>query len=355
MQHSGGTMDTISGRLDPRNNALNFLRLVLAALVIVSHAAPIGGYGEALRFGGVQFGTLAVGGFFGISGYLITRSGVNSALLPYLWRRFLRIFPGYWGCLIVVGLGFSALAGVSRGGWSPAIGMEYVLSNVTMVFVGDPLSGTLVGAPFPATWNGSLWTLRYELLCYIAVGFALLIPRIRRIRLVVPLAFAALTAVSVCVQFFGGPLAVRDIALLVPFFLAGATLYRCSHRILINWKLASGAAALLLVVMMFGFGKSLAALPVAYLCIWMGVVLPPSFRRIGSRNDLSYGMYLYGFPAQQMLVLAGAHHLGLLAFMVLGLAASVPLAAASWILIERPAMRLKDLAGIAKSKLSVRA
>ncbi|MBP1232498.1 peptidoglycan/LPS O-acetylase OafA/YrhL [Arthrobacter sp. PvP102] len=341
--------------MDTRHNSLNFLRLVLAALVIVSHASPIGGFGEPLRFGGIQLGTLAVGGFFGISGYLITRSGFSSALLPYLWRRFLRIFPGYWGCLAAVGLGFAAIAGVTRGGWSLGIGVDYFLSNVTMVFSADLLHGTLAGAPFPATWNGSLWTLRYELCCYVAVGLALLIPQVRRMRVILPLAFAAVSALSVYVQFSGGPLIVRDMALLVPFFLAGATLYRFSHRIPITGICASGAAVFLLIVMSFDYGKSLAALPVAYLCLWLGIALPSVFRRVGARNDVSYGMYLYGFPVQQMLALAGAHHLGLPAFMVLGILATVPLAVASWILIERPAMNLKDLPARVRSKVSVRA
>lgn len=332
-------------RLDAGNNSLNFLRLTLAALVIVSHAAPIGGFGEPFRFGGVQLGTLAVGGFFGISGYLITRSSFNSTLAPFMWRRFLRIFPGYWGCLIVVGLGLSAISGIFRGGWSIGAGLDYVASNVTMVLSEDLLHATLAGAPFPATWNGSLWTLRYELFCYVAVAVALLIPQVRRIRAVFPLCFALLTIVSVHIQFAGGPLVVRDLALLAPFFLAGATLYRYSHRIPVSFGCATAASLALLLVLMFDFGKSLSALPVAYLCIWLGIVLPQALRRVGARNDVSYGMYLYGFPVQQTLALLGVQSLGLPAFMLLGVLATLPFAVASWFLVERPAMRLKNLVG----------
>ena len=32
------------------------------------------------------------------------------------------------------------------------------------------VGGTPQGIPFPDVWNGSLWTLQWELLCYIAVA-----------------------------------------------------------------------------------------------------------------------------------------------------------------------------------------
>lgn len=336
-------MGTISERFDTRNNSLNFIRLSLASMVIVSHAAPIGGFSPAFQFGGVSAGTLAVGGFFAISGYLITRSGFTSPLPAYLWRRFLRIFPGYWACLIAVGFGFASVASIVRGGWSVGSGAEYVLGNMTMVLSSNNELGALTGAAFPETWNGSLWTLRYELLCYIAVGVALLSPAVRRVRFVFPLSFGVLTVASVIVQFSGGPLIVRDVALLVPFFLAGATLFRYAHRVPLDGRFAAGAAAFLVIVLILGLGKSLAAMPVAYLCIWLGTVLNTPFKQVGKRNDISYGMYLYGFPVQQILVLAEAHKLGLLVFTVLGVLATVPLAAASWFLVERPAMSFKNL------------
>ena len=90
------------------NNSLGFIRLVLASLVIVDHAFPLGGFGvepvAGWTIGQTSLGGIAVAGFFAISGYLITKSGLAADILQFLWRRFLRIFPAYWAVLLVTAL-----------------------------------------------------------------------------------------------------------------------------------------------------------------------------------------------------------------------------------------------------------
>jgi peptidoglycan/LPS O-acetylase OafA/YrhL len=68
--------------------------------------------------------------------------------------------------------------------------------------------------------------------------------------------------------------------------------------------------------------------------------------------DLSYGVYVYGFPCQQM---AAALWTGIrpLPLCVVALSMTLPLAAASWLVVERPALRLK--AGWPRAKAAVTA
>src|SRR5690554_1974512 len=88
---------TLGSALQGRSNSLGVIRLVLALLVIVDHAFPLGGFGLdpvwELTRGQASLGLLAVGGFFAISGYLIAKSGLSGDVVQFLWRRFLRIFP----------------------------------------------------------------------------------------------------------------------------------------------------------------------------------------------------------------------------------------------------------------------
>ena len=89
--------------------------------------------------------------------------------------------------------------------------------------------------------------------------------------------------------------------------------------------------------------RIVAALPFAYLLMVVGGALRhPAFR---FRTDVSYGVYIYAFPVQQLLVIAGLGTLGVAPFALLALACTLPLAWLSWTLIEKPALRLKRRTG----------
>jgi len=332
-------------QLDSRENALNLIRIILAILVIVSHSFPIGGFGNDPALGDLSLGHLAVGGFFAISGYLITRSRYQTGFWTYLRSRALRIFPGYWACLIFTGFGAAGLTGVLRGSWTLSDGLKFLLGNLLMVKAGGgDIGSTLIGSPYPLAWNGSLWTLRYEFACYLIVGVLLFFRFIRQRRVIFPIAFVVVTTASVLLEVRGTGGVAGEIALLVPFFLAGAAIYVYADRIPSKPGLAALAFVLAIAVCWFGFGRSLAALPLAYVMVWLGVSAPKALRAIGRKIDISYGTYLYGFPIQQLLVLAGAHHLGVWAYVLLSIACTLPLAYLSFVLVERPALKLKRVA-----------
>ncbi len=127
------------------------------------------------------------------------------------------------------------------------------------------------------------------------------------------------------------------------FFVVGMALWSLREILPASPWLALGSAA---VVGWFAthpsaVGAALLTVPLAYLLLWLGGRLPI---RIGVDNDLSYGVYIYAFPVQQTLALAGAPAvLGFWGSVVAAVALTLPLAWASWALVERPALRLKNL------------
>jgi peptidoglycan/LPS O-acetylase OafA/YrhL len=129
---------TIAARLDLRSNSLNLVRLVLATAVIVSHAWPIGGFGDDPAIGDVNLGHLAVGGFFAISGYLIAQSRLVNRPARYAAKRAMRILPGFWVCLLVTGSGSPRwLPPAPAGGRRPTAGATCSAG---------PICGTATGA-----------------------------------------------------------------------------------------------------------------------------------------------------------------------------------------------------------------
>ena len=81
---------------------MDVLRLAAASLVIVAHSYNLTNNEEPLRrFGGPEFGDIAVAVFFAISGLLVTASWMSDPRpRSFLMRRALRILPGLWVVLL---------------------------------------------------------------------------------------------------------------------------------------------------------------------------------------------------------------------------------------------------------------
>lgn len=343
----GNKLSTVETAFNARRNSLNAIRLVLATLVIVSHSWPIGGYGADPAFGDQDLGDWALAGFFAISGYLITASRVATpSLLDYSWRRFLRIYPGFLAALLVVAFVMapaSELLG-RTGNYDWSSGAGFVANNAAVMMRQWGIDGTLQAVPFAGTWNGSAWTLFYELLCYAAVGILVSILPTRVMKPAVIAAFVACVLVTTAAHTFGAPIpeALELTARLGGFFSAGVIVYLFRDRVVLN-----AGGAILSLLLLVGIAAAwqfqvLAGMPVAYLMMYLGARLP--FTQIGARNDISYGMYIYAFPVQQLIATAYPNQeLPLPIFIAASILLTLPFAWASWLLVEKPAMRFKRL------------
>lgn len=339
--------------LSTSDNALNFIRLVLAILVIFSHSFPVGGYGSDPAWGGSSLGGWAVAGFFSISGYLVSASRARCTLSAYLWRRSLRIFPAFWVCLIMVAFAFAPLAArLSGDRWRVDGAMTYVLSNALLKINQWGVPDTLTHHELTA-WNGSLWTLIYEFLAYLAVGALFVIPVARKASFLGLLLAASIAAgplahgpANITTNFF------LDGIGLAGFFLAGSFLWALGERLPINGPLALVCLIMVGVLGYFGLASTYGQLPLAYLTLWLGATLRI---RVGSRNDISYGVYIYAFPVQQLLFALGmSSRIGPITSALLALGLALPLAFLSWHVVEEPALRLKRFVGN-KSRQTTRA
>jgi len=335
-------------RFDARRNSLNALRLLLAALVIVSHSWPLSGHNPEPEWGGANLGTWAVFGFFAISGFLITRSRLSGrSTFDFYRARVLRIFPGFIVALIVVAIGFAPLSQLfdPDAAWHPISSVTFVLRNLPLYppVLGQPgIVHTLSSTPFPGLWDGSLWTLFWEACCYLAIGLAVsLLPRKAVPWLVIAL-FVLLSLVSLAGAFGLAPLPEligRVIPMLIAF-AAGSLLFLFGDRVRANLLTAGVAAAALIVIGLLGLIPQLGTLPLAYLLLTLGNVLP--FHGVGRSFDISYGVYIYAWPVQQTLALAFHPQLPVPLFILLSFVGTVPLAFLSCWLIERPALALKS-------------
>ena len=292
------------------------MRLIAALLVVVSHTFPLSGQPPLTIMGVEDLGALGVSIFFVISGFLVSASFLRDPK-AYLLKRVLRIEPGLIAALAitVVALGFMTTAPTAD--YAPRAAM-YVLRNALFIPTDHDLPGLFAGNPIPGVVNGVLWTLRLEAAFYVVL---MLVRADRR-------AIFALTAL--CVMVWAAmswrlpdwaDARVTRVAFLAArnglLFFAGAAIQLSNWRIPL-WLAGGSALAFPLIGPL--------ALPTAILGLARPGKLPA---------DLSYGIYIYAFPVQQVLAAYGQLNILTAVFSVL------PFAAASWFLIERPALTLK--------------
>ena len=331
---------TLGDRLAGRDNALNFVRLVLAALVIVSHSWPLSGTGSDPSLGGTTLGTFAVGGFFVASGYLVAASRLRTSFRGFLWRRSLRIYPAFWCVLVVTAVVFAPLSTLlAPGELSPRSAVSYISSNASLLIRQGGIFDTLGSAPYARAWNGSLWTLVYEFLAYLGCG--VLVWLFRR-HLVAGTVGVLLTTVALSKWTSTADSPFGEFGaqgfFLFAFFAAGMLVFTVQDRVRPTPLLIVGAALLTLLATWTGQFRYLAPIPIAILVLSLGALLPI---RLGSVNDISYGVYVYAFPIQQLLAVQGFSGRSPWLFALVATGLVVPFAWASWRFIERPALRLK--------------
>lgn len=326
-------------------NALNFIRLMLALSVIIWHSFPLTGNTVEWHPAQQALAELGVDGFFAISGFLIYGSWKrNPNWWQYLAARALRIFPAFWACLIVTAFVIAPIttALVTGRTYLDVISFEnvkYVLQNAGLRIFDHSIAGTPLNVPHPGYWNGSLWTLFWEFLCYLGV-LALGLLALYRYRATVPIIFG-LTLLGLIATAYG-PVenywAVHGSRFGI-MFAAGMLIEQYARRIPVSGLLLGAAAAVTAVSLFLPDYRVVGALPWAYLMLGLGALL--KHPRLKLENDISYGVYIYGMPVQQVLASFGLAALGVPLFGALSILLTLPLAAASWFLLERHAMKLR--------------
>lgn len=332
-----------------RTNNFDGLRLLGAMSVVVGHAYHLLGRPEGIPvLLGYPVQTLGVVVFFAISGYLITASWTRkSNPLTYLAARCLRIFPAL---IVVVVLTVAVLGPVA----TVLTTSEYAGNDRTLRYLINialqpqyDLPGVFTDLPYPVAVNGSLWTLPAEFFCYLVVPVLCLVPR--PARFVTVAAFLAVSIHLARVPAIDSPVIwgtrVSDAAGMWVFFAAGSLFRLASEyrRDIFRTDVAIGLVALYACVIgvlpTSLIWISWIALPYAVLTIGLGST--PYFRRAARFGDLSYGVYLYAFPVQQLIVM----YLGVTRMSVnvaLVTAISLVLAWLSWHVVEHPSLRLKE-------------
>ncbi len=330
-----------------RSRAFDLLRLLFAISVLLTHAPELVDGTNSREIltrltHQTTLGVLAVDGFFLISGFLIVQSWQrNPNLLTFSQHRLRRIVPGYVVAallsILVVGLLAPGADHFFRG-----LGMSTVR---TILFLDQPVTPPVFpGLPLRML-NASLWTISYEMRCYILVPIFGLLGLLRRpwmfaVAMLFPAVLWLVPAVRNRLRWHSFQLVfghTEEIARLVTIFMVGSCFFLFRERIRYTRTFAAlSAVALVAGLCAPGFGESAFVLFGGYLIFYFGrmpIHTPAWLQRV---PDISYGIYLYGWPVESLwawyergspwVLFAGS------------LAICIVLGCLSWFLVEKPLM-----------------
>lgn len=330
-----------------RDNNLTLLRLIAATGVVYGHAfgVPLRDDHEPFhRLFGLGTGDLGVDVFFFISGLLITKSFLGRDLVSFAWARAARIFPGLWVSIVVLvgaaGLLFSPL-GLDL--WSRPDTLSYVARNATML----PGLGAQQALPFALQgvnpiFDAPLWTLPHELQMYMLLVLLGVVGALRSAWGVAAVTLAGLASIAVG-KWFHVELVTFDRARFLYFFFGGSLVYMLRDHIVVSTRGMLLALALVLTVILasssFMAREAVLMAVLPYLVLWFAYVPGGAIRQFNRVGDFSYGVYIYAFPIQ-LLLFGTSLGAGSLANFALSMLLVLPIAAASWYLVERHALRV---------------
>lgn len=330
---------TVQTAIATGRNNFTLLRLVAAWLVIYSHSWAITGTAGGDVFAWLTLvksgGALAVDVFFLVSGFLVAASFQRNTLREFLLARALRIYPALVVCLLLTVLVMAPLVTTAPDYWTQPDTWRHLVSNASLWRAEYWLPGVFEALPRTAV-NGSLWTLPIEGRLYLALMIAGLVGMLAPRRYLA--AWLLAVAGAGVFAWLRSPLPeyLSHLVWVTVSFITGTLFWVWRDRIVLaTWPLLALLAAAAAARGTDWF--ALAYLPLlAYGTFYLALV--PRLPVIAG-NDLSYGLYLYGWPMQQLALMAGASTV--LGNTVLASVAALACAALSWFLVERPALRLK--------------
>lgn len=340
--------------LSPQVNNFTLLRLILATSVIYSHCFQVltGEYHSdpLARYIGVPVSTFGVDGFFFLSGFLVYPSLSRiGAPLRFLGARLARIWPGLAVSVIltvVVGAFFSTAGGLA---YLNGPTRDFILLNLSLMKGAYSLTGiNCDGAP--CNINGSLWTLPWEVRCYLLLAglavFGLASPRaMTRLTYPMTILFVVVWAIPAVRELAGHHLPPGRLFLidlfhrLWPLFCLGTAAYVFRERLVLSWWILLGLVVLYAITIHSPVALQTRILLTGYAVLCFGLLSSDRFRISGHWEDYSYGMYIYAFPVM-MLILGLTGQTNYLILSAETAALTLPFAVLSWKFVERPSLEM---------------
>lgn len=299
----------ISDILKRENNNIDLLRLFTALMVMWFHGpASIGNLNDSqvlpqLTPVGISLGYLGVAIFFFLSGLLVTNSLLTKQkVVPWALARIMRIMPAFLvtilAAVFIIGPAFTTLpiSDYFRSGQTWRFFFRNIFLNIEYMLPG--VWGDRVYSGF----NGSAWSIPFEVGCYIFLVFSFIM--CRRLKLshwifvIIALIFAFIPE-----QFVEKALGVNYTIIVrgdIFCFVIGSLMAIYKDKIRIDHTVV---IVLLLVCVLFWRCSNIIyyLFPAATAIILLYATSLKPLVKLHLKHDISYGVYLWHWPVLEIL------------------------------------------------------
>jgi peptidoglycan/LPS O-acetylase OafA/YrhL len=365
-------MKTLGEVLEQNKNigpGFDFLRVFLALSIVCFHSLTVTNqYFTPYSLDDTPFWIVhysLVPMFFALSGFLISGSAGRLSLKNFLINRGLRIVPALavdtFVCALIIGPIFTT---VSLNHYFFTKEFASFFLNI-IGWVHFTLPGVFMTHAV-ARVNGSLWTVPFELVCYLMISIMIVIGVIKHRFLVLAFVLAYLfTALAIQltgalgfvhsppIQKFVSVVFIEHEAQAVTGFLFGIVAYQNRLRIPYSpYLFAACVAAILAIAFTLPMAQGQSPLlrfillpALAYVTVFIGLT-PMPLPKFFKTGDYSYGIYLYHQPFLQIVIslfpaFALAPHTGAAFTFLVGLPFIIGIAWLSWHFVEKPLLALR--------------
>ncbi|MEI7628096.1 MAG: acyltransferase [Bacteroidota bacterium] len=336
----------VSFLLNKENNNLNLIRLFLASMVIVGHSPILNGATNywvdpvSYFFPFAASGPWAVNIFFFISGLVVTNSLLFSRKpLRFITARFFRIMPAFAFVVLISAMIIGPIVSAipAKQYFNSDIPYTYVTDNL-LFQVYYNLPGVFLTNIYPTAVNGSLWTLAYEMSCYvILLGVFLILRNKGKIFYNTILGLIIFESFLPYRPIFNWLGSNPQINLLPAAFALGSFFAVNAEEIMIDKFSVLGVCLVYFFFRTSGYANLF--FNIACSVTFLYISSTNFFNRFRPKYDISFGVYLWGFVVQQTLY----HYVGKMYVgwhCLISLFITIVLAYITHLLIEKPGIEL---------------
>ncbi len=345
----------------------DFLRVALAISIVFAHSFQVNSGLPNLRSGHPAWFLVVsqVPMFFALSGFLVTGSALRLTLRDFILNRGLRIVPALAMEIFIAAIVLGPILSVL-----PA--REYFSGHEFRMYffniIGFPkflLPGLFRSNPLSGIVNGSLWTIPFEIGCYVIMSIFIYFGIVRskkRVTIAVVTIFMLVIVLGAImtqpwfedlsttprllwavVLNYANPLNTN----LYLYFTAGIMAYVFRYHIPFNHMIAIACAVAIVLITVIGSSNLQSGIYeflfvpiITYMTVYIGMLeIPPM--PIYKHGDYSYGIYLYGFPLQQSIILLHGGRMNVMLHFAISLVLVTAMAMMSWHVVEKPTLRLR--------------